>query len=282
MRNRKIFCMMILSILISLCACGNPENISSEDKTQSEQSDKISESEMVGNSENAVESEAAKESGIIEGDTHPYIGTKKATLKATDTMPEVDGIKDSLYDTVGTLISLDEFNLEYWAEKPRNNSAVVYLTYDADYIYLFVEISDDFIDYTGDEVWKKDSVGVILDFNYIREKAEYEIYNGDKIGYVNIACDNSYEYYHEYVSQSYASMISYQSVIDVEQGEYTIEMRLPFIEEFTGETLGFEVMNTDCINGDRCGVRTWNIDGSQMHKYTHCTGTLEFETDFWN
>lgn len=258
--KKNIICLCIISILfVSLVACGTSEK-----------------KDVESNENSNVNTESKAD--IIEDDDHPYIGTKKATLKATKNAPKIDGKKDKLYDKVGTKISLDEFNLEYWDSEPINKSAEVYLTYDKEYLYLYVEVADNVIDSTGDEVWKRDSVGVILDFNYIREKAKY---TGDKIGYVNIACDNSFEYYHEYLQEPYASMILYKSIVERSDSKYAIEMRLPFIEEFDGGKIGFDVINTDCFNGERCGVRTWNIDGSQMYQYTHCTGTLEFETDLW-
>lgn len=259
MKKRIICLTMVLILAIGLLACS--KTVKEDEKLNSDEKENVS-----------------TEAEIIEGDEHPYIGTKKATLKATEEAPEIDGQKDKLYDKVGTKITLDEFNLEYWEEKPRNKSAEIYLTYDKDYLYLYTEVIDDEIDATGDEVWKKDSLGVILDFDYTREKVEYQ---GKGIGYVNIACSNAYEYYHEYLNEPYRSMIFHRSWVNVTQGKYIIEMRLPFIEEFDGGKTGFEVINTDCINGDRCGVRTWNIDGSQMYKYTHCTGTLEFEKNLW-
>ena len=264
MKKKQFLCIgMIVVCLMSLCGCGTDKASSSKNKT--------------GNTD--IENVAGTDTNTINGDTHPYIGTKKEVLRATDTVPEIDAEKDALYDMVGTKISLEEFNLEYWENKPMNNSAVVYLTYDKDYLYLYVEVSDDIIDYSSEnQVWLRDSVGVILDFNYCREKVEY---SGDNIGYVNIACNNTHQYYHEYLAEPYCSMISYRSRIDEAAGTYAIEMRLPFIEGFAGGAIGFEVTNTDCIDGERCGVRTWNVDGSQIYKYTHCTGTLEFETNFW-
>lgn len=262
--KKKIICLtMVLILAIGLLACS--KTVKEDEKLNSDEKENVS-----------------TEAEIIEGDEHPYIGTKKATLKSTKKAPEIDGEKDKLYDKVGTKISLDEFNLEYWENKPLSKSAEVYLTYDKDYLYLYAEVVDDSIDDTGEEVWKRDSLGVILDFNYTREKVEYEQYQGKGIGYVNIACNNTHEYYHEYLAEPYVSMISYKSrIIERSDSKYVIEMRLPFIEEFDGGKIGFDVTNTDCINGDRCGVRTWNIDGSQMYKYTHCTGTLEFEKNLW-
>jgi len=223
-----------------------------------------------------------RDANILEGDTHPYIGTKKITVSPTNTAPEIDGKRDSAYTAAGTKISLDEFNLEYWDNRPENDGAVVYVTYDTDYLYLYVEVADKNIDFANSDISKKDHVAVLLDFNYIREKVDYTNYFGDRIGYVTVACDNTYTYDHAYQEEKYYSQLTCASVMDEESDKYTIEMRLPFVEGFTGEDIGFEVMNIDCGKGTQLGVRTWNLDGSQMTQYAHCAGTLQFESGSFN
>ena len=259
---KRLFCLlMVLLLAVGLLACGQNEEETKTPETT------------------PAPTEPEIENGIIKGDMHPYIGTKKATLNPTVEPIVVDGEMDEQYELVGTKISLDEFNLYYWGVEPQNQSAEVYMTYDKDYLYLYVEVEDDNIDYSGGPVWEKDSLGVILDFGYNRKKESYKTVGGDQIGYVNIACDESYEYYMVYLAKYYSDKIAYRSKIL--NGKYTIEMQLPFLVEFKGEKVGFEVINCDSQNGGRVGVRTWNIDGYEMHEYTHCTGTLEFAVNLW-
>ena len=76
-------------------------------------------------------------------------------------------------------------------------------------------------------------------------------------------------------------MAKIQYQCKIKSDRYCIEMQLPFLADFTGGNIGFEVINCDSQNGGRVGVRTWNIDGYEMHEYTHCTGTLEFAVNLW-
>ncbi len=222
-----------------------------------------------------------KDTNILEGDTHPYIGTKTITIQSTDTPPQIDGKKDTVYKKVGRKIALNEFNKEYWEHSPMNDNADIYITYDKEYMYLYAEVSDTEIDNSSSNILNKDNIAVFLDFNYIRQKVDYTNYFVNQIGYVTVACDNTYTYDHAYQQQEYYSQLICASLVDEKADKYTIEMRLPFLDGFTGEHIGFEVMNTDCSAGKPIGVRTWNIDGSQMTQYAHCAGTLEFETNLW-
>ena len=222
-----------------------------------------------------------EDTNIPEGDTHPYIGTKTLKLRPTDTAPQIDGKKDASYKKSGSKISLDEFNKEYWEHSPENESAVIYVTYDREYLYLYAEVSDKEMDHNSSNILNKDNIAVFLDFDYIRQKVDYTNYFTNKIGYVTAACDNTYTYDYAYQEQKYYSQLACASLVDEKADKYIIEMRLPFLDGFTGEHIGFEVMNTDCSEGKPIGVRTWNIDGSQMTQYAHCAGTLEFETNLW-
>ena len=214
-------------------------------------------------------------------ESHPYSGKNSVAVKPTNVPLEIDGIKDDVYEEVGTKISLDEYNLNYYSEPPLNEDATAYLTYDKEFLYVYVEITDTHIDDRDPLIKLKDHVSVLIDFNYTRARVEYVNLFSNKVGYLSVACDNDYQLKHAYTEQQYANEIMYYSVVDKSNNQYAIEMRLPFIDEFEGTFLGFEIMNTDCLDGVVRGVRTWNVDGSQMEKYTHCLGTLKLEENLW-
>jgi len=265
MKKLVIFFILIF-VAVNLYACGGITNNNVEDSTQIQ--DQTNDDEQKNDNEQEID--------IVPGDEHPYIGTKSADLsyisKATDII--IDGQKDAFYYD-GTIITIDEPNLNYFRKGPKVSSAIAYIVSDYDFINIYIEVVDSNIDYSNKTVWEKDSVGILLDFNYYREKETFgsdtqELMNN--IGYINIAVDGTFELYNAYLETEYSDKIE-TDTMETDNG-YSIEMKLPIINNFTGNKIGFEPLIIDAYYGCRQGVYTWDIDGSEMWHYTHVAGTL--------
>jgi hypothetical protein len=135
------------------------------------------------------------------------------------------------------------------------------------------------VDYSNNKIGRKDTIGIILDFNYYREKSDYSEGLLDNIGYINLSGDGTMELYNAYLKSEYLSNIETDTVENSENG-YSVEMKLPIIENFSGDKIGFEPLIVDAYDGDRQGVYSWNIDGSEMWRYTHVAGTLNFADNY--
>ncbi len=182
-----------------------------------------------------------------------------------------------------------EQNLAYFSSNPENSTGTFWALYDSEYIYVYVEVKDEVIDYTHEDpyqTWNRESVGVMLDFDYIREEAyEYNYAeNGDNVAYLNFAGDFVAVTYHIYAqdladsdpNKGLYDLLQLQSVSDTGDGRILYEMALPFPDDFDveeGAKFGFEVIATNAQDGSRQGVVSWSPEGSEMWHYTDVCGT---------
>ncbi len=270
--KKKLATFLGLLMTLSCSACGMLVN-SSSDITSDTSLESTSQSSSEQTSQSSSEQTSSSTTVV---DRHPLIGTKETTAIYVSTAPVIDGERDAAYDAY-TPIEIVEPNEHYWDEYPYSEGGKAWVLYDDEYVYIYVEVIDyNSADTTNNVVWRKDCLGVMLDFAYYREKNEYSDWDELKeyIGYVNIGADNTYEYYNAYTDSTLADRIEH-STIDTADG-YAYEMRLPILESFDGEKIGFELLLNDAVNGDRFAVYSWNEDGSQIYKYTHVAGTLYF------
>ena len=210
-----------------------------------------------------------KEEGgeIAEGDTEEngYLGTKVANPGMVSGAITIDGVMDDGYKTSATYLTLPCTN------NSSNNTAVAWVTYDADNIYALVEVTDLTLDSSAQYVWLKDAVSFIVDFNYAREKGVE--YTSEGIGYATIAIDGVTAFYHQYEGG-----VPYAVVVDEANSKYYVEIAMPFIVGFNGENVGFEIMVGDSVNGAQVAGYSWNLSGAaHMYHYTHVCGTMNFE-----
>ena len=225
-------------------------------------------------------SESSSSSSYEPQDSYPFIGTKTVTVPYTANAPTIDGNLDEVYANAPTIDITEKYY--YYNGGPLSTSASAKLLYDDEYIYLYVEVMDYVVDVNNDTVWKRDALGVMLDFNYYRFKDTYSNAQQlkDNIGYVNLAVGgyNPIEYYNLYASNlTLQGKISYAQVIS--DDGYAYELRLPLPEysgDIAGEKIGFEPLCLDAYNGDRQGALSWNVNGSEIWQYTHVAGTIIF------
>ena len=182
-----------------------------------------------------------------------------------------------------------EQNLDYFPNNPQNSTGKFWACYDSEYLYVYVEVKDDVIDYSHEDpyqTWNRESVGVMLDFDYIREEAyEYNYAtNGDRVAYLNFAGDFVAQTYHIYASdladgdeyKELNGLLKLQSVKDTGDGRILYEMALPFPDDVKveeGTKFGFEILATNAENGGRQGCISWSPEGSEMWHYTDVCGT---------
>ncbi len=196
----------------------------------------------------------------------------------------VDGVKDAAYDEC-TKQSITDQNLGRFPDSPQNTTGEFWLTYDEDFIYLYVDITDPVIDYSHPnnyETWNRDSIGIILDFDYIRT-ADYYYDGTENICYINLSGDNVLATYHKYGKQHYAEAfekIETATVSNNGNGHILYEVAMPYpmgVDVSVGTNIGFEVCAIDSVDGGRVGHISWSEDGSFMDVRTDVLGTLILE-----
>lgn len=206
--------------------------------------------------------------------------------RVPDGLIVIDAEKDDLYSHAEEQ-QLVEQNFEYFPMSPGNTNGVFYTLYDSNYIYLYVDVTDPDIDYshaTPEETWNRESIGVILDFSYIREEAyEYSYANsGDLICYINLSGDGTMVTYHMYATDADTGLydkIKFATVADTGNGHILYELAMPIPEQVDvseGLKFGFEITACNAELGSRVGVVTWSPEGSEMWHYTDVCGTAIF------
>lgn len=196
--------------------------------------------------------------------------------------------RDAAYDLCEAQ-DIVEQNLEYFPNSPENSYGKFWACYDSEYMYVYVEMHDEVIDYSHEDpnqTWNRESVGVMLDFDYIREEAyEYNyIDNGDRVAYLNFAGDFVAVTYHMYANdlpdsdpnKGLYDMLKLQSVADTGDGRILYEMALPWPDDFDpkeGAKFGFEICAPNAEDGSRQGNVAWSPEGTEMWHYTDVCGT---------
>ena len=211
-----------------------------------------------------------------EYDEDPFIGTKVAELFATKNSFVIDGTLDDAYKTDATLLQLDTKE-EFVAWSGGLEEARAWVTYDAEYLYVYAMVFDSEVDYSNEDnqVWNKDGISVMMDFAYNREKVEYGD-NEPKLSYLTVACDGTKEGYHVFSDKEI------ETAAVIRKNGYAIEMKLPLLAGFEGTDIGFEIQAADACDGEKVGCATWDVSGEQMYCYTHVAGTMSFNDNLWN
>ncbi len=191
---------------------------------------------------------------------------------------------DDLYENF-EMQELVEQNLHAWPDALQTTTGKFWGCYDSEYVYLYIEITDTgVIDYTHEDpsqTWNRESIGVIFDFDYIREE-EYEYNyadNGDRICYFNLAGDFNNVGYHMYAPDSGLGLyeiIQSSTVKDTGDGRVLYELALPFpddVEVKEGLKFGFEICAPNADSGERNSVISWSPEGQDMWHWSRCCGT---------
>lgn len=216
--------------------------------------------------------------------------------KVKDGAITVDAQKDEIYDNCEPQV-IGEHNLGTFPDSPQNTSGEFYMVYDSEYIYLYVNVIDKgAVDYSNpykEEIWNRDSIGVILDFSFNRE-FEYEYSyekNGDKVCYVELSGDDYLVTNHMYAEDADTNLyekimratMKHAVVMGVGNVAYEIAMPIPEGIELNSKTkVGFEISIQDAFEGTGVGVTSWSPNGALMYKWSDVCGRLMFEENVVN
>ncbi|MBO5649748.1 MAG: hypothetical protein J6S76_07535, partial [Clostridia bacterium] len=205
-------------------------------------------------------------------------GVANGSINVTDTVADA-GYAD------GAVMNIDIHQFHHYGAHPANATGKAWVVYDAEYVYAYVEITDAAIDYSNADtsaVWERDSVGIMLDFDYNRAPdTKYGDNPNNKVGYLNLSGDGHYVSYHIYNGDarpeyaSTAEKVTYSSIAN-DNGVIKYEFALPFPPEFNaveGAKFGFEIMINNAEDGARAGTTCWSEDGNNMWRYSDCIGT---------
>ncbi len=196
----------------------------------------------------------------------------------------VDGERDALYDLCEPQ-AMTEQNLDYFSGSFEDSTGTFWALYDNGYIYLYVDIADEDIDYSNEnpeQTWNRESIGVMFDFSYNRTpQYEYSYAgNGDKVCYINLSGDGVMVTYHMYdkdQNNGLFDQIEFKTVSpESGAGHILYEIACPIPEEIDveeGGKFGLEVIATEALGGTRQGCVSWSPEGSEMWHYSDVLGT---------
>ncbi|MBO5649747.1 MAG: hypothetical protein J6S76_07530 [Clostridia bacterium] len=222
--------------------------------------------------------------GALAANTNAILSDKTATAPgvANGSINVADGTTlDAGYGT--TSIPLVEFN-DQRGYSDHETYGKFWTAFDADYLYVYVEVTDPDIDYSGAQDHMKDSVAILIDFDYNRtENYPYGDNPNNRVGYLNLTGQGSYVSYHIYNGEArpeyadLAAMVKYSAVADTGDGRILYEFALPFPDDFEvveGAKFGLEVQINACGDQQRLGMTTWSYDGSNNWRWSDCAGTM--------
>jgi hypothetical protein len=188
---------------------------------------------------------------------------------------KIDAVKDDIYSKAA-VIELNEQNLAYFAGSPESTKGIAYAFYSDTAFYFYVEVTDPNIDYsneTPEQTWNRDSIGIMLDFDYNRSEDYLYSYqdNGDMVGYVNLSGDGVQVNYHTYLDLDVRCATNKQTA----DGKIIYEVMAPISKKGlkAGDKIGLEVLAVNAEGGTRVGCVSWSVDGSEMWHYSQVTGT---------
>lgn len=201
----------------------------------------------------------------------------------------VDGKMDDAY-ALCAVQSIAEQDLHYLPDNPQNATGQFWACYDSSYLYLFVEVTDENIDYSNTDtsaVTSREAIGIMLDFDYNRSENYAYSYanNKDRVGYLNLSGDGYTASYHIYANDldgadpyyGLYDLITFDTVSDTKDGRILYEVALPFPEDMTleaGTKIGLELLINNAENGGRVGAATWSSVGHDMWRYSDVCGTV--------
>ncbi len=146
-------------------------------------------------------------------------------------------------------------------------SAKARVMWDADFLYVLMEVTDPVLNDANSAVHEKDSVEVFVD----EDNAKTETYKGDDAQYrVNYKNAKSFG--------SNGEDKRMQSAVSLTAGGYIVEMAIPFrtIKGEANKVIGFDLQVNDAdASGKRVGMAKWNDDTNESWRNTVNWGTLK-------
>jgi hypothetical protein len=182
-------------------------------------------------------------------------GASIVTAPYTTTAPEIDGKLDDIWKTAAKIVP------EYHSFADPQTSATVYVLCDEKFIYVFADVLDSVPDSTGEKTYQKDSVNLVIDYNYNRDPS-FQYGDADPVISMNFSSINTGG--GDYIWKA----------IQNDKG-YTFEGKLPILTKYVaGGKIGFEVIINDAQNGDRVDMLMWDENGGDSWAFTNVLGTL--------
>lgn len=183
-------------------------------------------------------------------------GSEVVTAPYTLTAPEIDGIfEPAIWNNAAKITP------SYHSSADPQTSADVYLLCDSEFIYVFASVTDSVIDTSGEKTYQKDSVNLVIDYNYNRDPS-FQYGDSDPVISMNFSAINTGG--GDYIWKA----------VMTDKG-FDFEGKMPILTEYTpGGKVGFEVIINDAQNGDRADMLMWDENGGDSWAYTNVLGTL--------
>jgi len=194
----------------------------------------------------------------------PKAPAPKSAPKVGEAIPGkavVDGKIESAWNAAKVL----DVAIATGAANPATAKARV--MWDADFLYVLMEVADPLLNDANSAVHEKDSVEVFVD----EDNAKTETYKGDDAQYrVNFRNQKSFG--------SNGEDKKMQSAVVLTDGGYLVEMAIPFrtSKGEAGKIIGFDLQVNDADgSGKRVGMAKWNDDTNESWRNTVNWGTLK-------
>ena len=187
-------------------------------------------------------------------------------IYATSTPPVIDGTIDPSWAGYPATAITQGFN------SPPDLAATFKTRYDANYLYILVEVTDDVVQADGGNNWDNDGVEIFLDLG--NDKAGAYSANDFQFAFVT---GNATPF--EYKHTTTAGIVNFAQ--GAKTGGYIMEIRLSWSGmgvsvPSAGSYVGFDVgINDDDNNGTRDNQLSWNDPTFAEYNNTALFGTLQ-------
>jgi endo-1,4-beta-xylanase len=206
-----------------------------------------------------------------DSDTSKYgtldLGAEIKVANAIKGTPKIDAIMDSAWTKAKVITtSIQSQDAAKGAAMIKGASAKVRIMWDADYLYVFCEVSDPVLNKTSTAPYEHDSIEVFMDEN----NGKTSVYEDDDAQYrVNFENLQSFG--------SNGPQPKFKSAAKAVKGGYIVEAAIPFqkLKGKNGLIIGFDAQVNDANeNGQRVSVMTWNDPFGNNYRDTSWYGCL--------
>ncbi len=204
-----------------------------------------------------------------------YVSSKELTIKKlTGATLTIDGQGDDWPDAIASFQDLDQHK---GAEADKNNTAKFKLTYDNDYIYVYVEVQDATMDTSQSaNVWEKDCIEVFFVFNDTIPMDSTESYSNGQLGAYQLRKVWGRD------MTDFPDLGVEAAEIDI-AGGFAQEWKLPIWDmaatgHFAGEWFRFEMQNGDNDGAGRKSQLFWNSNADNQWNTIKNQGKVILET----
>jgi hypothetical protein len=209
------------------------------------------------------------------------LGRQSTNAKFTNTIPKIDGNKDSGYDTSTELII--KRSIYDWGSNLTSTNGKARILWDKDNLYAYIEIKDKKISYgykggLGD-MWRRDSVDIIIDVpNYSPTTPTVW---GPKQYLMSVCANGEFIVKGSHDVDITDDFAGISKAVKFIPGGYVVEVLMPWhylvkAQILQNKTIGFDIqINDDMGLNNREAMLAWNDHTGNAFRYTDVLGKMK-------